>query len=121
MARLSFIMVYRKVWDEIGLPPWFGEVANGPLGWMTDAILGFDGPLSVYSAAPSDHLLESIVEAGAPETVAEELKVPGEIVDRLLRELQEHGLPDEGTLTGDRGRAFLALSLRAVRNPLLPT
>jgi hypothetical protein len=88
---------------------------------MTDAILGFDGPLSVYSAAPSDHLLESIVEAGASETVAEELKVPGEIVDGLLRELQEHGLPDEGTLTGDRGRAFLALSLRAVRNPLLPT
>jgi hypothetical protein len=121
VARDCFITVYRDVWDKIGLPPWFGEVANGPLGWMTDAILGFDGPLSVYVAAPSGDLLEAMIETGSPETVATELNIPAGIVKELLSDLREHGVPDDAALTGDRGRAFLALSLDAVSWPTSPS
>jgi hypothetical protein len=113
-ARECFIRVYRDVWDNIGLPPSFGEAANGPLGWMTDAILGFEGPLSVYVAAPSDHLLECMLGTASPESVAAELNIPVGVVTSLLSDLREHGVPEEAELTGDRRRAFLALSLEAV-------
>ena len=108
--RDAFIETYVRFWADIGLPPYHGEHARGPLDLMVEAVMRIGGPASIYEAwDPKDFDHDDQLDRVAD--VSLRAAIPEPVVREVLTELGQRSL-DVSTLGDDeRGRAFLAITL----------
>ena len=107
--RSSFVETYVRLWQDIGLPPYRGEHARGPIDLMVDAVMRIGGPGAIFDA------WEPGTFARFGEVQSDELAQRAHVAVADIRDalaLLARGSVDTGSLADDgRGRAFLAITL----------
>ena len=111
--RLAFVEAYVASWADIGLPPFRGEHAAGPLDLMVQAIMRIGGPRALFDAWERDAF-----EAGTAQLDVDDLATRAGLPSKTIRdisiELDSGALDVEALTEDDRGRAFLAITLARI-------
>jgi hypothetical protein len=111
--RSAFVEAYVASWAVIGLPPYHGEHAAGPLDLMVQAIMRIAGPRAIYDAWEHD-VLEATAADLEVDDVARRAGAPSSVIRDILTEWDAGSLDVEAFSDDERGRAFLAITLVSI-------
>lgn len=110
--RRAFVETYVRAWKVIGLPPFLGQVVNGPLDLMVEALMRIGGPKSLGKEW-SDQVRQVIGDID-PKEVAEVLGLPTTIVEEAHTHIGRGALRTDVGTDEAMARAVLALHLIAM-------
>jgi hypothetical protein len=111
--RSAFVEAYVASWASIGLPPYHGEHAAGPLDLMVQAVMRIAGPRAIYDAWEGE-AFEAAATGLEVDDVARRAGVPSSVIREILTEWDAGSLDVETLAHDDRGRAFLAITLAGI-------
>jgi hypothetical protein len=111
--RSAFVEAYVASWADIGLPPYHGEHAGGPVDLMLEAVMRIGGPRAIYDAWGGD-VFDSVAPRINSDDLARRTGLPATIIRDVSTELDSGSLDVEALVDDDRGRAFLAITLERI-------
>jgi hypothetical protein len=111
--RSAFVEAYVASWADIGLPPFRGEHAGGPLDLMTQAVMRIGGPRALFDAWERDAFEPGTAPLDVDDLAAR-AGLPSGTVRDISVELDSGTLDLEALTEDDRGRAFLAITLAQI-------
>jgi len=109
--RRAFVETYVRVWDLIGLPPYVGQLASGPLDLMVQAVMKIGGPTKIDEDWSEQVGL--VIEDIDPNEVAARAGLPATVTQEIHSQMVKGKLRPRVN-THDAKAAIVALHLASI-------